>query len=87
MKGGIAIAAVAAMASGASAVGHRHAHELFHKRGGAEEVCKYTTIYETITGEPTRKLCHEDRTRRRSKDVTKTMRSELHGVVEEAYRN
>jgi hypothetical protein len=77
MKGGIAIAAVAAMASGASAVGHRHAHELFHKRGGAEEVCKYTTIYQTITGEPTRKLCPGDRTRRGSKDVVKMTGSGL----------
>ena len=82
MKGGIAIAAVAAMASGASAVGHRHAHELFHKRGGAEEVCKYTTIYQTITGEPTRKLCPEDRTRRKSNDVVKMTRSGLGRVVE-----
>lgn len=51
MKGGFAVAAVAALASGASAINHRHGHELFHKRA---ETCGCTTIYTTITGEATR---------------------------------
>ena len=54
MKGGFAVAAVAALATGANAVSHRHAHGLFAKRG--HEVCvpSCTTIYTTITGEATR---------------------------------
>lgn len=57
MKGGIAIAAVAAMATGATAINHRHAHEMFHNKRVAEtnQTCGCTTIWETITGEPTRK--------------------------------
>lgn len=57
MKGGIAVAAMAAMATGANAVNHRHAHEAFHHKRGPEanETCGCTTIWETITGEPTRK--------------------------------
>lgn len=53
MKGGI-VAAVAAMAGGAAAnVHHRHAHDLFaNKRGSEQGVC--TTVWTTITGEPTR---------------------------------
>ncbi|KAL2158543.1 hypothetical protein VTH06DRAFT_4310 [Thermothelomyces fergusii] len=51
------VAAAAAVLNGASAArlhGHRHAHALFQKRGDAE-VCTpgCTTIYSTITGEPT----------------------------------
>lgn len=53
MKGGFAVAAVAAMAHGASAINHRHGHELFHKKAEMES-CGCTTIYTTITGEPTR---------------------------------
>lgn len=54
MKGGFAIAAVAAMATGASAINHRHAHEVFHnKRVEEHKTCGCTTIWETITGEPT----------------------------------
>lgn len=61
MKGGLAAAALAAMAGGANAIGHRHAHaharEIFAYKRGAEagETCGCTTIYTTITGEPTRK--------------------------------
>ena len=53
MKGGY-VAAVAAMAGGASAHAHRRAHESFFAKRGAE-VCvpSCTTIYSTITGEPT----------------------------------
>lgn len=52
MKGGIAAAAVAALAGGASAVTHhRHAHELFKK--GAD-LLECSTIWTTITGAPTR---------------------------------
>lgn len=52
---GFAAAALAAMATGATAINHRHAHQLF-KRGEAE-MCTpgCTTIYTTVTGEPT--LC------------------------------
>jgi exo-beta-1,3-glucanase (GH17 family) len=55
MKGGIAAAAMAAMATGANAINHRHAHELFAAKRGAEveKTCGCTTIYTTITGEPT----------------------------------
>lgn len=58
MKGGIAAAAIAAMATGANAINHRHAHELFAAKRGAEveKTCGCTTIYTTITGEPTREL-------------------------------
>ncbi|KAF4982976.1 hypothetical protein FDECE_17410, partial [Fusarium decemcellulare] len=53
MKGGIAAAAVAAMATGAHAAypHHRRAHDLF-RRG---EVCvpSCTTIWSTYYGEPT----------------------------------
>ena len=65
MKGGIAAAAVAAMATGAQAAlpHHRRAHELF-RRGGEVCVPSCTTIWTTYYGEPTRKylnisvLCH-----------------------------
>lgn len=50
MKGHFA-AAVAVMAGGAAA-NHRHAHELFAKRGHQQDLC--TTVWSTITGEPTR---------------------------------
>ncbi|RFU78783.1 glycoside hydrolase family 17 [Trichoderma arundinaceum] len=57
MKGAFAAAAVAALTGAASAShGHRHAHELFAaKRHETGEVCVpgCTTIYSTITGEPT----------------------------------
>jgi len=55
MKGGIAAAAIAALATGANAINHRHAHEVFHNKRVAEsdETCGCTTIWETITGEPT----------------------------------
>ncbi len=56
MKRELAAAAIAAMASGANAINHRRAHDLFHKRSGQESVCLCSTVYETITGEPTRKL-------------------------------
>ena len=57
MKGGYAAAALAAMASGANAINHRHAHELFaNKRGDLAQTCGCTTIYTTVTGEPTREL-------------------------------
>jgi len=50
MKG--SVAAVAALASGVSAGAHRHAHDLFRKRGYEAEMespaC--SVIYETITG-------------------------------------
>ena len=61
MKGGIAAAAIAAMATGANAINHRHAHEVFHNKRVVEsgETCGCTTIWETITGEPTRKCCAE----------------------------
>lgn len=62
-------AATAAMAGAASAAAnHRHAHQAFAKRGHAAstgfpvaptgEMCMpgCTTIWKTITGEPTRKL-------------------------------
>ncbi|KAJ6445655.1 glycoside hydrolase family 17 [Purpureocillium lavendulum] len=56
-KGVFAAAALAAMAGGVSAAHHRHAHEaLFAKRGNdTAEVCVpgCTTIWKTITGEPT----------------------------------
>ncbi|KAL6906869.1 glycoside hydrolase family 17 protein [Trichoderma evansii] len=57
MKGTIAAAAVAAFAGAANAShGHRHAHELFAaKRAQTGEVCVpgCTTIWSTVTGEPT----------------------------------
>jgi len=53
MKGGLATAALAAMVGTASAINHRHAHDLFHRRGEVEKTCGCTTIYSTITGEPT----------------------------------
>ncbi|KAM0254816.1 hypothetical protein ACHAQJ_006415 [Trichoderma viride] len=57
MKGTFAAAAVAALAGAASAShGHRHAHELFAaKRHQTGDVCVpgCTTIWSTITGEPT----------------------------------
>ncbi|KAJ4008207.1 hypothetical protein NW752_010087 [Fusarium irregulare] len=54
MKGGIAAAAVAAMATGAQAAlpHHRRAHELF-RRGGEVCVPSCTTIWTTYYGEPT----------------------------------
>ena len=52
MKGSI-LAAAAAFAGGVSAsrINHRHAaaHELFEKRGAADEIC--TTVVNTIYGE------------------------------------
>ncbi|UKZ46532.1 hypothetical protein TrVGV298_000737 [Trichoderma virens] len=57
MKGAFAAAAVAALTGAASAShGHRHAHELFAaKRAATGEVCVpgCSTVYSTITGEPT----------------------------------
>ncbi|KAH6604674.1 glycoside hydrolase family 17 [Trichoderma cornu-damae] len=57
MKGAFAAAAVAALTGAASASrGHRHAHELFAvKRQQTGDVCVpgCTTIWSTITGEPT----------------------------------
>ncbi|OAQ91610.1 glycoside hydrolase family 17 [Purpureocillium lilacinum] len=57
MKGVFAAAALAAMAGSVSAAHHRHAHEaLFAKRGNdTADVCVpgCTTIWKTITGEPT----------------------------------
>lgn len=58
MKGAFAAAALAAMAGGANAINHRHAHELFaHKRGAevSASSCGCTTYYTTTTGEATRK--------------------------------
>jgi hypothetical protein len=46
------------MAGSANAINHRHAHELFaHKRGAevAPSSCGCTTYYTTTTGEATRK--------------------------------
>lgn len=58
MKGGFAAVALAALASGVSAAHHRHAHEHLFKKGLSESdsVCTpgCTTIWKTITGEPTR---------------------------------
>lgn len=58
MKGGFVAAALAALASGVSAAHHRHAHEHLFKKGlnGTAEMCTpgCTTIWKTITGEPTR---------------------------------
>lgn len=58
MKGGFAAAAVAALAFGVEASHHRHAHEHLFKKGMNEtgEMCTpgCTTIWKTITGEPTR---------------------------------
>lgn len=61
MKGIFSAAALAALAGAANAHNHRHAHDLFaaHKRNLATgEVCVpgCTTIWSTITGEPTRTL-------------------------------
>jgi hypothetical protein len=60
MKATILAAAAAMLAGGASAGrshGHRHAHDLFAKKGlnVTEDVCTpgCTTIYSTITGEMT----------------------------------
>ncbi|PNY23937.1 beta-glucosidase btgE [Tolypocladium capitatum] len=56
MKGGIAAAAVAALAGGVSAAHHRHGHDhLFAKRGSETGVCvpTCTTIWTTITGAAT----------------------------------
>ncbi|KAF4122633.1 Exo-beta-1,3-glucanase, GH17 family [Geosmithia morbida] len=52
MKGGFAVAAVAALATGANAINHRHGHELLHRKVEAES-CGCTTIYYTTTGEAT----------------------------------
>ncbi|KAL6920086.1 hypothetical protein ACHAPO_001047 [Fusarium lateritium] len=54
MKGGLAAAAVAAMATGAQAAypHHRRAHEMF-RRGGEVCVPSCTTIWTTYYGEPT----------------------------------
>ncbi|KAL7761427.1 hypothetical protein ACKLNR_007962 [Fusarium oxysporum f. sp. zingiberi] len=54
MKGGLAAAAVAAMATGAQAAypHHRRAHEMF-RRGGEVCVPTCTTIWTTYYGEPT----------------------------------
>ncbi|KAL6402926.1 putative beta-glucosidase btgE [Ilyonectria robusta] len=56
MKGTVAAAAVAVLASGAQAAypHHRRAHDLF-KRGEESCVPGCTTIWTTIYGEPTRK--------------------------------
>ncbi|KAK4250834.1 glycoside hydrolase [Corynascus novoguineensis] len=59
MKAAVMAAAAAVLAGGVSANrvhGHRHAHALFQKRDAANDVCTpgCTTIYTTITGEPTR---------------------------------
>lgn len=64
MKAGL-FAVAAAVASGVNAVNHagrRHAHQDFHlarnllTTAAAEPTCGCTTIYTTITGEPTRQL-------------------------------
>ncbi|KAL2154175.1 hypothetical protein VTH82DRAFT_2851 [Thermothelomyces myriococcoides] len=56
-KAAVMAAAAAVLANGATARvhGHRHAHALFQKRSDAGDVCtpSCTTIYSTITGEPT----------------------------------
>lgn len=58
MKGGLAAAALAAMASGVAAAHHRHAHEALFKKSlnGTNEVCTplCTTVWTTFYGEPTR---------------------------------
>jgi exo-beta-1,3-glucanase (GH17 family) len=52
MKGSIAVAAIAAMATGANAhIHHRRAHDLFKKGQQCKPVC--TTYVETIYGKPT----------------------------------
>jgi hypothetical protein len=58
MKATVVAAAAAVFAGGVSAAGrgHRHVHQaLFEKKGLNEDVCvpTCTTIYSTITGEPT----------------------------------
>ncbi|KAK4143257.1 exo-beta-1,3-glucanase [Dichotomopilus funicola] len=59
MKATVLAAAAAVLAGGASAAsrhGHRHAHALFEKKSadtGKECVESCTTIYSTVTGEPT----------------------------------
>lgn len=60
MKGGLAAAAVAAMATGAQAAypHHRRAHEMF-RRGGEVCVPTCTTIWTTYYGEPTRMSTHQ----------------------------
>lgn len=59
MKGSVAaVAAIAGVASAAHGHHHRRAHQLFARGTGsyAEESCvpRCTTIWETVTGEPTR---------------------------------
>lgn len=58
MKGEFVAAALAALASGVSAAHHRHAHEHLFKKGlnDTAAVCTpgCTTIWKTMTGEPTR---------------------------------
>jgi exo-beta-1,3-glucanase (GH17 family) len=49
MKGGSAVAALAMAGGAVAGINHRHAHELFHKRGN--DLC--TTTWTTIVGEPT----------------------------------
>lgn len=52
MKGAIATAAIAALATGANAhIHHRRAHDLFKKSQECKPVC--TTYIETIYGKPT----------------------------------
>lgn len=65
MKATVLAAAAAVLAGGASAAsrhGHRHAHALFEKKSdgaGKECVESCTTIYSTVTGEPTRRFCRQ----------------------------
>ncbi|GAB0138352.1 hypothetical protein EsDP_00006587 [Epichloe bromicola] len=57
MKGGLVAAALTAMASGAAAAHHRHAHEALFKKSlnGTNEICTpvCTTVWTTFYGEPT----------------------------------
>jgi hypothetical protein len=59
MKSTTVAAAVAALAGSAAAHGHRHGRDIFVRRAPTEEVCVpgCTTIWKTITGEPTCKSC------------------------------